>query len=542
MSVIRPAAQPIDRVNRVPMRRMLVITPLVAIALGAAVMGARARQPDNQIVPGVHVGELDLGGKTYSEARPALEQWAARKQAAQVSLHFAPDAGISRTWKPDAAKLGLSVNIDRTLEAAEKAGRESFAGQVSHMFSGPKTVQVAPVSAADDARLTTYLKRQIASDANRKPKNAKFVLARGGGFGTHHEVNGIAVDVEGSAAAIKNSWAAYLATPPPAPPTAGQPAAEHPADGTSAPPQDSAGAATTQPPAATATPEGPEAELVAKVTPAAITSADLDQINTMLGAKSSYVNGTESRAGNIRIASSHINGTLLKPGDVFSYNQTVGPRNEDDGYRVAPILIGGKHDKGIGGGICQTSGTLFNAVLKSGLKIVQRECHSAPIGYLPMGLDATVSYGSHDLKFQNDTGAPVYIAASMRGRELTFSIFGKQVPGREVKLVQGGSSRWGGSYETQHDRSKPVGYRRIVERASSGGSVTWYRLIKEDGKVIHRDVISSHYVGHPGIVVVGTGPRKARPAKTAPAGGGSAPAVTPGAGGPAPPSTTSGTP
>jgi vancomycin resistance protein YoaR len=260
----------------------------------------------------------------------------------------------------------------------------------------------------------------------------------------------------------------------------------------------------------------------------------------MLGAKSSYVNGTESRAGNIRIASGHINGTLLKPGDVFSYNQIVGPRNEDDGYRVAPILISGKHEKGIGGGICQTSGTLFNAVLKSGLKIVQRECHSTPIGYLPVGLDATVSYGSHDLKFQNDTDAPVYIAATMRGRELTFSIFGKKTPGREVKLVQAGSSRWGGSYTTQHDRSKPAGYRRIVERASSGGSVTWYRLIKENGKVIHRDVISSHYIGHPGIVVVGTGARVSRPAKSSPAGAGSTPAVTPGAGGPAPPSSATG--
>ena len=529
MSVTRPA----ETLRRLPMRRMLVVTPFVAIAMGAAVVGARARLPDNQIAVGVHLGDLDLGGKTLVEAKPAIEQWVLRKQTTHVTLHFAPDSGLNRTWKPDAAKLGLSVNVEGTLEAAGKAGRESLAGQVGHMLTGSKPVQVTAVPAADESRLKAYLSRQIAGDVNRKPKNARFVLLKGGAFGTHHEQNGRAVDIESSAAAIKQAWAGYLSVSPTGSPSGDTPQPDKPAESTAAPP-DSKG----QPPTSTGSapdPSGPEAVLTAKVIPAAVSITDLNQINSILGAKSSYVNGTPSRLGNIRIAAKHINGTLLKPGDIFSYNEIVGPREEDGGYREAPILIRGKHDTGIAGGICQTSGTLFNAVLHSGLKIVQREHHSTPIGYLPIGLDATVAYGSIDFKFQNDTGAPVYVAATLNGRELTFTLFGKEVPGRHVALVRGAFSRTGPSYVTETDRSKPVGYRHVVEGGSGGCHVTWYRIIKVDGKVVHRDVISSRYSPHPGVVLVGAGAPRPRPIKRAPGAAPLAPTVSPGSGGPAPP-------
>src|SRR5205823_523443 len=103
--------------------------------------------------------------------------------------------------------------------------------------------------------------------------------------------------------------------------------------------------------------------------------------------------------------------------------------------------------------------------------------------------------------------------------------------GRKVTLVRGGYSRFGGSYETRHDRTKPAGYRRVVEHGGGGAHVTWYRIIKEDGKVVHRDVISSHYTPHPGVVVVGTGPTKARaPKRGAP---GSTPGTAPGGANPA---------
>ena len=252
-----------------------------------------------------------------------------------------------------------------------------------------------------------------------------------------------------------------------------------------------------------------EATLITKPLTAAVTTVDLEKIDGVLGVKSSFVGGTAARLGNIRIAASHINGTLLKPGEIFSYNKVVGPRDEDAGYREAPILIEGRHETGVAGGICQTSGTLFNAVLKSGLKIVRRQHHSTPIGYLPIGLDATVSYGSLDFRFQNDTEAPIYLAATVRGRELTFTVFGKRVPGREVALVRGAYARTEATYETQPDRTKPVGYRHVAETGAAGCRVVWYRIVKSDGKIVQRDVIRSNYSPHNGVVVVGVLPKPA---------------------------------
>jgi vancomycin resistance protein YoaR len=207
----------------------------------------------------------------------------------------------------------------------------------------------------------------------------------------------------------------------------------------------------------------------------------------------SYVKGTASRLNNISIAAGRINGTLLRPGEIFSYNKVVGPRDEDSGYRVAPILINGRHDKGVAGGICQTSGTLFNAVLWSGLKIVHRENHSTPIGYLKTGLDATVCYGSIDFQFQNDTSAPVYMAAGVHGRSLTFTLYGKSVPGRSISLVRGAMSSQPNRAQIQSDPSKPAGYRKVVEKGASGYHVTWYRVFKENGEETRRDSFSSHY-------------------------------------------------
>ena len=534
MSLTRPAS---EIARRVPMRHLLVATPLVVIAMGAAIIGARVRLPENVIAAGVHVGDLDLGGKTRDDAKPLLQHWASRRQAVQIVLRCPAESGVTRNWKPDVEKLGLTINVDSTLDIAAKAGRQNIAGQLTHLFSGPEVIRITPVPDVDVSHLRAYLKRQIAADVNRKPKNAAFVLLKGGGFGAHHDQNGLSLDVEASVASIKHAWAVYLDSSvvldaQSASRTPGSTAVSPVA--TSDQTVSSVGAETTRSSAEEPT-SGPQAELTLSSTTAALTYADIQQIDTLLGSKSSYVNGTTARLGNIRIAASHINGTLLRPGETFSYNRIVGPRDEDEGYREAPILIRGKHDHGIAGGICQTSGTLFNAVLKSGLKIVEREHHSTPIGYLPIGLDATVSYGSLDLKFSNDTDAPVYISATLNGRSLTFSLFGKSVPGREVALVRGGFSRTGASYETRTDRTKRPGYKHILEPGASGAQVTWYRIIRENGSVVRRDVISSHYSPHPGIVVIGAAPAKPHQPRHAMDAPGIAPNVSPGAGGPAPP-------
>lgn len=136
-----------------------------------------------------------------------------------------------------------------------------------------------------------------------------------------------------------------------------------------------------------------------------------------------YFNGAQTgRSENIELSSKAIHNILVGDGDYFSFNTMVGERTVEKGYQPAPEIINKELVMGIGGGICQTSSTLFNAVDKLGIRITERHHHSLNIGYVPTGRDATVSYGSLDFKFQNTSGAPFLIKSYYSKGALTIAI------------------------------------------------------------------------------------------------------------------------
>ncbi len=142
-------------------------------------------------------------------------------------------------------------------------------------------------------------------------------------------------------------------------------------------------------------------EIPLKIAPPKISPEDLAQITDVVSEFTTHFNeGQENRSGNIRIAAEKLNGTIVMPGETISYNKVVGPRESDAGYRLAPVYKNGRHEMGFGGGICQTVTTLFNAALFANLEIVKRQNHSMPVRYVPLGRDATASYGSIDLVFK----------------------------------------------------------------------------------------------------------------------------------------------
>ncbi|HHU76096.1 MAG TPA: VanW family protein [Firmicutes bacterium] len=141
--------------------------------------------------------------------------------------------------------------------------------------------------------------------------------------------------------------------------------------------------------------------------------------------KGSYATGfgNGGRGENIRIAALALHNYLLLPGEVFSFNRATGPRVAERGYKLAPIIVGGTIVPGYGGGVCQVSTTLYNAVLNSKLQVVQRFPHSRPVGYVPRGRDATVS--EHlDFKFRNNTDGLILIKTSAYGYRLVVEIWG----------------------------------------------------------------------------------------------------------------------
>lgn len=143
----------------------------------------------------------------------------------------------------------------------------------------------------------------------------------------------------------------------------------------------------------------------------------------VLASYTTYYNKIKiGRSTNIELSAAAINNVIVGSGDIFSFNATVGPRELDFGYQEAPEIVNGKMVLGVGGGICQTSSTLFNAVDQLGVKIIERHHHSRDIGYVPKGRDATVSFGGLDYKFQNTLGIPFVIKTYAKYGVLTVVI------------------------------------------------------------------------------------------------------------------------
>lgn len=146
-----------------------------------------------------------------------------------------------------------------------------------------------------------------------------------------------------------------------------------------------------------------------------------------IGVYGTQVGGTEERLANVRIAGGFIDFTLLMSGEIFSFNQEVGEPVARRGFQEAPIIVGEELVPGYGGGICQVSSTLYNAVLKADLKVVERHSHSQEVNYVPPGQDATVAYDYLDFKFENSTDYPILIRFFLSGRWLQAVIYGPTV-------------------------------------------------------------------------------------------------------------------
>ncbi|MBQ9358339.1 MAG: VanW family protein, partial [Abditibacteriota bacterium] len=177
-----------------------------------------------------------------------------------------------------------------------------------------------------------------------------------------------------------------------------------------------------------------------------------------------YNAGKVARTHNLRTAAGTINGTIIMPGETFSYNSVVGPRDTSTGYKTAIIFQDGEEVEGMGGGVCQVSSTLFNAVLLSGLKITQRKCHSLKVVYVPLGRDAMVSYGSSDFCFVNDTKAPVVIFAGIGGGSLSMQLWGNSSAKKDVSLS---TSVYNGGYGASLTRSVTVNGKKVVDYTAS---------------------------------------------------------------------------
>ena len=232
-----------------------------------------------------------------------------------------------------------------------------------------------------------------------------------------------------------------------------------------------------------------------KYTKPEITISDLgeDIFGTKLGTATTIYDSTNiNRSTNIDIACEKINRTILEPGETFSFNKVVGERTAKSGFKEALIYTGGEVDYGLGGGICQISSTLYNAVLKANLDIVERKNHSMTVSYLPVGQDASVSYGSVDFKFTNSRSYPIKIVATANTGVITISILGvleeqEYVVTLETEILE--TTDYKTTYE--YSSSIPVGKEELKQVGKNGYKCSTYKILSLGEKEISRTLLST---------------------------------------------------
>ena len=187
---------------------------------------------------------------------------------------------------------------------------------------------------------------------------------------------------------------------------------------------------------------------------------------------------SSNRLTNIALSLELINGTRLDPGETFSFNETVGERTTDRGFKVATAYSSGEVTEEVGGGICQVSTTLFNAAVKSDMEIVERHNHSLTVSYVDLGKDAAVDWGNKDLRFTNTGDEPVYIVCLLTDdKHVRIGFFGKLLPNGESITVEGETTGTIG-YETvyQPNLSFPSGYSEVTQRGRNGYTAVAYKI------------------------------------------------------------------
>ena len=255
---------------------------------------------------------------------------------------------------------------------------------------------------------------------------------------------------------------------------------------------------------------GDTVEIPADVQFPAVTAEELAPVlfRDMLGSYTTHVGGTAARIGNVKLASSSINGTVLNSGDIFDYNGVVGQRTAARGYLPAPAYVYGETVDEIGGGVCQPSSTLYLATLKSDLEIVERYAHRYVPAYIPKGMDATVSWGGPNYRFRNDTNYPIKVESVYSKGYLTMSLYGTKVDDTTVKMTNKTLSTTPFTVVYEDDATLPAGTESVKVTPYTGYKVETYRnLYDGEGNLISSTFeATSDYKARNKVILKGPAP------------------------------------
>ncbi len=249
-----------------------------------------------------------------------------------------------------------------------------------------------------------------------------------------------------------------------------------------------------------------------------IPDEDFDSIINNISLRSTfttnYSTSSADRKSNVKLALSKFNGMIIEPGEEISFNNTTGKRIKDNGYKTAKIIVGGKYVDGVGGGVCQASTTLYNALIRSDIEILQVNHHTLPASYVPLSFDAMVSEGYADLKFKNNLDTPIFIKTICDEQSATVEIYGQplenglsiQTRAELVKILPHGGDDIITDYKGEYENK--VLYRgeyyRLKFPQEGYESKGYIDYIKEGQVISSKEIRHDKYLPQNGIIVEGS--------------------------------------
>ncbi len=441
-------------------RKPLYTIVILAIVISATVLVVFSYRPKGRVVDNVYIGSLKLSGKSTEVVQAELKAYAERRASDFLTLSFLMRDGSVQIVTPSVSELGGSFRVPETLKRVMEVGaNDGMLQRVKERFVRRQRTTIKPVWDMKRTSLLHYLRKKVTGSVFKAKHDARWLIGPNGPE-IRPEVVGTSLDIPKSLALVEQIV-------------------------------QSASSDEIKLPILTSMPH--------------IRTSDLGEIKEVMSEFSTSYNQNGNRGTNIEVACSKINGTVLKPGDIFSYNKVVGPRESENGFKLAPVIVHGRLEPGLGGGVCQTSTTLYNAVLLSGLKVMRRSHHAFPVHYVPAGRDATVAYGAIDFRFANDLPSPIAIYASSSGGKVNMKIYGKSRIGKEIEIERHVVREWGPETQIVHDSSLPVGRRVTIESGHEGIKVNVFRKVLSKGVLVSRDLLSRDtYDPVPRVVGLGT--------------------------------------
>ncbi len=410
----------------------------------------------------IYVDGYPIGGMSFSQAESALAQHA--EQSAQpLSITLKVD---DTAYQITQQQLPLRRNIRQVLEEAWSIGRQGFAWMIGdeitpfevryrHMEQTRRSKAHFTTRVTYEAQDLRQLCESIAAQVNREPVNA--VIAS---FDFSTKAFTVTRDVPGRRIGLEKLTA----------------------------------------PLSRALDQGErQAVINLASTPILpkVTSSDLQNSFALLASFSTKTSSDSDRNNTIALAAQALNGKTVMPGETLSFNEATGRRTLEKGYRGAPAITGGVLIDDVGGGVCQVSSTLFNAVALAGMSIVERAPHAWPSSYVDKGLDATVNWPNLDFKFRNDKDTPVFLIAQYDKRQVTVEVYGMRTgPGESVRLeTEVTGTRVPPSEPLmQPNPSLPPGSQQELKKARTGYTVDTYRVYLRDGVAYRREkLFTSRY-------------------------------------------------